>query len=217
MRPAGRIGFALYFRILLEVHRGGQTTPQIAQRARACSVEQCLSILNSLRTLRLVRREQQRVWQRGTTYCWWFGADADIRVQTGRPAKLRADIITLASIIRAAQRNMTATAMAAEVGLTKPALGRHLAQGRAIGQVFPVVDWTVQPGCAPVAVYGFHIGRQDMPPPPPKPRQRINAEFRSRQQERALFSQAVRELSRNASIFNLAAGSAASTSAKDYL
>lgn len=206
MKPEPRYGFALYTRLLVAAWQGGLTTAQVAQAVGIRRQRYCLQLLNGLRAVGLVRRQQVRVGLRSTTFAWWLGQDSSVATQHSDGVRLRAELIVLANLVRAARLRLTLAELAAEVGLGRNQVRVNLRHGRGDVMLFPVVGYRNRDRRQPV--YAFEPGGQDVPPPPLKTRREQNADYYRR--SRGLAGTApVARLVRAHSIFNPAALGAA--------
>jgi hypothetical protein len=200
-------GFDSYMAIVVALRQTPMLTAEVAELL-GVGRNKAIEFLNELRTLRIVRRERQLVGVHGTTYRWFFGADAAISTQRKRAARPRANAIHFAVFFRCIQRPISAVELAAALGVNRDAANKHIARARANHGAVPIIAFRPRFGCHPTPLYQFAPGQADVVHVP-RPTAEIRRE--SRQRRRAAEEARQRLLSRasNSSIFAIAASMAA--------
>lgn len=200
-------GFDSYMAIVVALRQAPMLTAEVAELL-GVHRNKAVEFLGELRTLRILRRERQLVGTHGTTYRWFFGADAVVSTQRRPAARPRANAIQFAVFFRCLQRPISVVELAHALGVNRDAANKHIARARANHGVVPIVAFRPRFGGQPIPLYQFAPGQADAVYVP-----RSNAEIRreSRKRRRAAEEARQRLLSRasNSSIFAVAASMAA--------
>ncbi len=204
---SNRLGFRGYAKILFAIHKTpGMTTAEvgIACKRNTLTIGR---VLNSARTLRLVRREKVTIGL-VTTFRWFLGEDADKTGLRGQVARPLPKLIAMATALHTLREGMTPREFGEAVGYNESNARRLICELRKPGgKLLRVCRWERREGHhgPAIPVWQYAPGLPDAPKPEKKDRAAVNREWRARARAKREQLAMLHAIAGNASIFRIAA------------
>lgn len=199
-------GIMVYARLLHAVATNpGLTTSELAAivKREDCAVRRHLL---AMRALRLVRREEHI--QRGITFRWHLGEDADKTTQRGDRVKPPPMLIAFASMLHACKDGATASEVAEACGYIPNNARRYVSMlRRQPSRLLRICRWERRDGHhgPAIPVYQYAPGVPDCAKPARKSRVEVNRQWRARVRTKRQQLAVLHAIAGNASIFRVAA------------